>query len=178
MRGELPFVLSPHTAWGLVSSHMGSRICAAACLSCCRDLQARRFEADHSRQVPHRCLELLFGLRNRIAATKTPALFAAASLRSLHLPADPLECLPKESFAYEVPRRAWRFLAALKTKIGDDAASGTGAQEFDASFMARAIAFLTAASIPQTIPNRAIVSGILPAARVLRLLRPVEGGML
>ncbi len=155
---------------------MGSRICVGACLSCCRAVLARRFEADHNRQVPHRCLELLFGLRNRTAATKTPALFAAASLRSLHLSADPRECLPKKSFAYEVPGRARRFLAALKTKTGDDAASGTGAQEFDASFMARAIAFLTAASIPQTIPNRAMVSG-MPAARVLRLLRPVKGEM-
>ena len=156
---------------------MGSRICAGACLSCCRALQARRFEADHSRQVPHRCLELLFGLRNRTAATNTPALLAAASLRSLHLPADPLECLPNERFAHLVSGRACRVPAVLKTMTGDDASSGTGGEEFDASFRARDVAFLTVASIPQTTPNRAIVSGILPAARVLRLLRPIEGEM-
>ena len=59
---------------------------------------------------------------------------------------------------------------------GNAAKGGTGAQEFDASFMARAIAFLTAAPIPQTIPNRAMVSG-MPAARVVRLLRPAKGEM-
>ena len=156
-------MLSPRTALGLVASRRESPVCGGARLSSSSFAdQARRSEADHGRQVPYRCLGRLAGTRNRTAATKTPVLFAMAFLRNLHLPADPLECLPKESFAYEVPRRAWRFLAALKTKIGDDAASGTGGQEFDASFMARAIAFLTAASIPQTIPNRAMVSGILP----------------
>jgi len=60
---------------------------------------------------------------------------------------------------------------------GDYSGSGTGAQEFDASFWARDVVFSTAGSIPQTIPHRAIVSGILRAARVVRLLRPVKGEM-
>jgi hypothetical protein len=167
-------VLSPHTAWGLVLSRTGWPISGVACSSCSCRAQARRFEADRRSQVPHRCLDRLVVPRNRTAATKTPALFAEASLRSPHFPADALECLPKESLAYEVPGRAWRFLAALKTKIGDDAASGAGPQEFDASFRARAIAFLTAASIPQPIRNRAMVSR-MPAARVARLLRPAKG---
>ena len=156
-------MLSPHTAWGLVSSRMGSPICGGACLPSSWAEQARRWEADRGRQVPYRCLDRLAGPRNRTAATKTPALFAAAFLRSLHLPADPLECLPRESLAHVVPGRARRVLAVLKTMTGDYASSGTGAQEFDASFRARDVAFLTVASIPQTIPNRAIVSGILPA---------------
>jgi hypothetical protein len=170
-------VLSPHTALGLVASRRESPVNGGARLSSssCAD-QARRSEADHGRQVPYRCLGRLAGTRNRTAATKTPALFGAASLRSLHLPADPVECLPKKSFAYEVPGRAWRFLAALKAKTGDDASSGTGVQEFDASFRARDVAFLTVASIPQTIPNGAMVSRV-PAARVVRLLRPAKGEM-
>jgi hypothetical protein len=60
---------------------------------------------------------------------------------------------------------------------GDYSASGTGAQEFNVSFSARHVAFLTAASIPKAIPNRPIVSGILAGARVVRLLRPVKGEM-
>ncbi len=169
-------MLSPHTAWGLVASRGESPVCGGACLSSsCAD-QARRFEADHGRRVPHRCLDCLASPRNRTAATKTPALFAAAFLRSLHLPADPLECLPEENFVHG-PRRARRVLAALKIMAGDDAAGGTGAQGFDASFRVHDVAFLTAASIPQAIPNRAIVGGISPAARVVRLLRPVKGEM-
>jgi hypothetical protein len=170
-------VLSLHTAWGLVSSRTGSPICGGACLPSSWAEQARRCEADRGRQVPYRCLDRLADPRNRTAATKTPALFAAAFLRSLHLPTDLLECLSKERFAHVVSGRACRALAVLKTMTGDYASSGTGAQEFDASFRARDGAFLTVASIPQTIPNRAIVSRILPAARVLRLLRPVEGEM-
>ena len=169
-------MLSPHTAWGLVSSRTGSPICGGACLPSSWAEQARRCEADRGRQVPYRCLDRLPFPRNRTAATKTSALFASAFLRSLHLPADPLECLPRENFAHVVPGRARRVLSVLKTTTGDYASSG-GAQEFDASFRACDVAFPTVASIPQTIPNRAIVSGILPAARVLRLLRPVEGGM-
>jgi hypothetical protein len=170
-------VLSPHTAWGLVSSRTGRPISDGACLSCSSPVQARRFEADHGRQVPHRCLERLVGPRNRTEATKTPSLFAAVFLRKTHLPADALECLPKDSLAHVVPGRAWRVLAVLKTMTSDYAASDTGAQEFNASFTARHVAFLTAASIPKTIPNRAIVSGILAGARVVRLFRPVKGEM-
>ena len=171
-------MLSPHTALGLVASRRESPVCGGARLSSssCAD-QARRSEADHGRQVPYRCLGRLAGTRNRTAATKPPALFAVAFLRNLHLPADPLERRSKERFAHVVSGRACRVLSVLKTMTGDYASSGTGAQEFDASFRACDVAFPTVASIPQTIPNRAIVSGILPAARVLRLLRPAEGGM-
>ena len=157
-------MLSPHTALGLVASRKESPVCGGARLSSSSFAdQARRFEADHSRQVPHRCLELLFGLRNRTAATNTPALFAAASLRSLRLPADPLECLPKESFAYEVPGRAWRFLAVLKTMTGEYAPRGTGTQEFGASRKAPDGAFLSASASLQTILHRTISAATVVA---------------
>ncbi len=169
-------MLSPHTAWGLVSRSTGWPISGGACLSCSSPVQARRFEADHGRQVPHRCLARLVGPRNRTTA-KIPALFASALPRRFHLSADSPECPREASWPQVVPGTAWRVLAVLKTMTGDYAAGHTGAQEFDASFRARHVAFLTAASIPQTISNRAIVSGILPGARVVRLLRPVEGGM-
>ena len=40
---------------------MGSPISGGACLLRYCAVQARRFEADHGRQVPHRCLERLVG---------------------------------------------------------------------------------------------------------------------
>jgi len=170
-------VLSPRTTLGLVVSRRESPVCGGARLSSSSFADQARSEADHGRQVSYRCLGRLAGTRNRTAATKPPALFAVAFLRNLHLPADPLERRSKERFAHVVSGRACRVLSVLKTMAGDYASSGTGAQEFDASFRACDVAFPTVASIAQTIPNRAIVSGILPGARVVRLLRPVVGGM-
>ena len=169
-------MLTLHTAWGFASSRTGWPIRGGGCLLCSSPVQARRFEADHGRQVPHRCLERLVGPRNR-TTTKAPAPFASAPLRNLPLSPETLECLPKLSLAHVVPRRACRVLAVLKTMTGDNAAGDTEAQEFDAMFTARAVAFLEAAFIPQAIPNRATVSDILPAARVVRLLRRGKGGM-
>ena len=75
-------MLSPHTAWGFVSGRRESAVSGGGCLySSCAD-QVRRFEADDARQVPHRWLKRLARLRNRTAAQKTPALFAAAFLET------------------------------------------------------------------------------------------------
>lgn len=129
-------MLSPHTAWGLVSSRTRSPISGGACLSCSSPVQARRFEADHGRQVPHRCLERLVGPRNRAGATKIPYLFAAVFSRNLHLPADPLECRPEDSSAHVVPARAWRVLAVLKTMTGEYAGrTAVAVPVYDASWI-------------------------------------------
>ncbi len=127
-------MLSPHTAWGLVSSRTGWLISGGACVSYSSPAQARRFEADHGRQVPHRCLERLVGRRNRTAA-KIPALslrFSEVSVSTTGFP----ERLPKEGFAHVVAGRAWRVLAVPKTVTGDYAArTAVAVPGFDASWI-------------------------------------------